>query len=75
MRGISLDYAKCFDRFLVHIVLKIAARQGVDAWLITPLQRLYNDLDRRFKFGNSVGEPFKVYQCYCSRMPLLMFFS
>ena len=56
--GASLDYGKCFDRVPVHIVLQLAAMQGMSERLIVPLQSLYDSLQRRFRVGSGVGAPF-----------------
>ena len=58
LHGSSLDYAKCFDKVPVEIVLKIAELQGMSDKLVVPLRSLYASLTRRFKFGGGVGEAF-----------------
>jgi len=58
--GVSLDYAKCFDRVPVHIVLKLAEEMGLSARLAVPLASLYEQLVRRFRIGGGVGQELKA---------------
>ena len=42
----------------MHIVLRIAALQGMSERLLTPLRALYARMERRFKFGKGIGQAF-----------------
>ena len=56
LAGISLDYAKCFDRVPSNIVFRLARELGMSGDILKPLEGMFKQLRRRFAFGGVVGE-------------------
>ena len=49
LKGISLDYAKCFDLVPIDVVMRLASERGMSERILRPLRGMYNKLQRRFK--------------------------
>ena len=56
--GISLDFAKAFDRIPVHILLRLAKTIGVEEGIINAMTGMYQQMQRRWKVGPFIGEAF-----------------
>ena len=58
LAGISLDYAKCFDRVPSNIVFSLARELGMSEDILKPLEGMFKQLRRRFVIGGGVGKQF-----------------
>ena len=58
LAGISLDYAKCFDRVPSNIVFRLARESGMSEDILKPLEGMFKQLRRRFVIGGGVGKQF-----------------
>ena len=56
LAGISLDYAKCFDRVPSIIVFRLARESGMSEDILKPLEGMFKQLRRRFAIGGGVGK-------------------
>ena len=56
--GLAVDLAKAFDAIPVDITFAVLESMGVDAGMAAALRGMYSQIQRRFKFGNYVGEAF-----------------
>ena len=56
--GLNLDFAKCFDLLPHSILLNSAEEVGLPENVLSGLRAMYAQLERRFKLGPVVGEPF-----------------
>ena len=58
--GLALDFAKCFDRVPQSLTLELVEKMGLHPRILTPLQAMYHNLRRRFKYSMGVGAEFMV---------------
>ena len=56
--GISVDFAKCFDRIPHGVLLALVEQMGLPPEIARPVRAMYLNLRRRFKIGAVVGEAF-----------------
>ena len=57
--GVSLDFAKCFDKMPHSILFAMARKAGMPEPIVRGLQGMYGQLERRFKTGCVLGKAFK----------------
>ena len=58
MQGQAADLSKAFDNIPVRITFAILERLGMEQKLMNGLRAMYNQMKRRFKLGQYVGEAF-----------------
>ena len=58
MQGLAVDLSKAFDNVPVGITFAILERLGMEQKLMNGLRAMYNQMKRRFKLGQYVGEAF-----------------
>ena len=58
IQGIAVDLAKAFDNVPVGITFAILEKLGMDSKLVKSLRGMYQQINRRFKLGQYVGEAF-----------------
>ena len=58
LAGLNVDFAKAFDRLPVDILLNLADTAGMPSNVVQALRAMYRQLQRRFKTGDFLGEPF-----------------
>ena len=56
--GVSLDFAKAFDRLPQGILLRLMEEMGMDSSILRALRGMYCSLERRFKVGQHLGSSF-----------------
>eukprot|EP00660_Eupelagonema_oceanica_P019607 gene19607-biopygen16350 len=56
--GLSIDWAKCFDRLPQGILLRLLERMGLAERVLRPLRTMYARLRRRFRAAGGVGGEF-----------------
>lgn len=60
LRGIALDYMKCFDRVPQGLTLRLLSELGLADSILRPIIGAYTSMERRFKLPLGVGETFKT---------------
>eukprot|EP00973_Karenia_brevis_P013783 1871111-Karenia_brevis.AAC.1 len=53
--GFTLDYAKCFDQIPWDIMFRLAEQLGMSGRILKPVESMYLNLRRRFKYAGSCG--------------------
>ena len=72
MSGFGLDYQKCFDMMPQLIVFALARALGMHEDVLRPLQAMYKQLKRAFRFVGCSGSWFRatngvLHGCPCRR--------
>ena len=58
LAGLSIDFAKAFDRLPITILLNLAEAAGVSSGMLTALRGMYGQLRRRWKIHGFLGDCF-----------------
>ena len=57
--GIAVDLSKAFDNVPIQITFEVCKKLGMHPKLLTALQGIYSQMQRRFRLGGYIGQVFK----------------